>query len=298
MASPAPATIRRQVLGWFARERRDLPWRHTTEPWAVLVSEVMLQQTQAARIAERFPPFMERFPTPRSLADASDAEVLAAWSGLGYNRRALNLRRVALTVTANGWPPDVEGLRGLPGIGAYTARAVAALAFGQPVGAVDTNVRRWLTRRFDLPDAASTAQLQALADALATADGRRTTPEQAATWMHASMEFGATVCSARRPRCEVCPIARGCPSRLQQRQVPVTRQPTFSGSVRAARGAMVRALVAAPDHVLPVGTLRTVVPEAEAILDGLQRDGLAHRSGQRVRLGGAAPAGSPTTIDP
>jgi len=303
MSSASPATIRRHVLDWFARERRDLPWRHTTEPWAVLVSEVMLQQTQASRIAERFPPFMARFPTPESMADASDAEVLAAWSGLGYNRRALNLRRAALAVMADGWPSDVEGLRRLPGVGAYTARALAALAFGQPVGAVDTNVRRWLTRRFDLPDDASPVSLQQLADALATAGGRRTQAADAASWMHASMEFGATICAARRPRCEICPIARGCPSRLSARVLPVSRQPAFAGSVRAARGAVLRALVGAPGHQLPLTALAAVVPDPAAILDGLQRDGLAHRRHGRARLGGpavpgAAPSGAAATIRP
>ena len=298
MAASSYPAIRRHILAWFARERRELPWRHTTQPWAVLVSEVMLQQTQASRIAQRFPPFMARFPTPRSLANASDAELLAAWSGLGYNRRALNLRRAAQSVMRDGWPRDVDGLRRLPGIGAYTARAVAALAFGEPVGAVDTNVRRWLTRRFGLPDAAPAADLQDLADALATAGRRRIPPAEAASWMHASMEFGATICAARRPRCEACPIARGCPSRLAIRLVPVARQPTFAGSARAMRGAVVRALVAAPRHSLPVARLRAIALDADAVLDGLQRDGLAHRRGGRAWLGSAASAGSATTIEP
>jgi A/G-specific adenine glycosylase len=298
MNAPSHAAIRRHVLDWFARERRDLPWRHTSEPWAVLVSEVMLQQTQASRIAERFPPFLARFPTPHAMADASDAEVLAAWSGLGYNRRALNLRRAALAVAASGWPADVEGLRRLPGIGPYTARAVAALAFGQPVGAVDTNVRRWLIRRYGLADHAPTTELQALANALATAGGPGTDALEAASWMHASMEFGATICAVRRPRCNECPIARGCPSRGTARAVPVARQPGFAGSTRAARGAVVRALVSSPDHALPLAALAGIAAEPAAILDGLERDGLAHRSGELAQLGERAAAGSPSTIEP
>jgi A/G-specific adenine glycosylase len=290
--------IRRHILDWFARERRDLPWRHTREPWAVLVSEVMLQQTQASRIAERFPAFMARFPTPRSMADAPEADVLAAWTGLGHNRRALMLRRAAAEVVAEGWPADVDGLRRLPGIGAYTARAVAAIAFGRPVGAVDTNVRRWLIRRFDLPDDASPATLQELADALATAEGWRIGEAEAAAWMHASMEFGARICAARRPRCEACPVNRGCPSRHAWRPVPVARQAPYPGSARAARGALVRALVAAPRHVLPAGAVAAMASGHEGMLEGLERDGLAYRDGELVILGGRALNGAASTIEP
>jgi A/G-specific adenine glycosylase len=298
MSGPSHAAIRSRILDWFDRERRDLPWRHTRQPWAVLVSEVMLQQTQASRIAERFPPFMARFPTPQSMADASEADALAAWTGLGYNRRALQLRHAARMVVTEGWPRDVDGLLRLPGIGPYTARAVAAIAFGRPVGAVDTNVRRWLTRRFGLAAEAPAATLQGLADGLAAAGGPRTTPQRAADWMHASMEFGARVCAARRPRCGECPVARGCPSRISPARVPVAGQPTFAGSLRAARGAVVRALVAAPDHVLPATALGELTLRMEAALAGLEREGLAHRSGDLVRLGGRAPAGPPSTIEP
>jgi A/G-specific adenine glycosylase len=298
MGAPSPAAIRHHVLAWFARERRDLPWRETQDPWAVLVSEVMLQQTQASRIAERFPSFLARFPTPRAMADASEADVLAAWSGLGYNRRALNLRRAARAVTASGWPRTVEGLRSLPGVGPYTARAVAALAFGEPVGAVDTNVRRWLVRRFGLPDATPVAELQALADALAAAGGPRTDATEAASWMHASMEFGATVCAARRPRCDACPIARGCPSRSRVRRVPVNHQPALGGSLRADRGAVVRALVASPGHALRISELASVAANPDVVLDSLERDGLAHRRGSLARLGSRATGGSASTIEP
>ncbi|HEX6140943.1 MAG TPA: A/G-specific adenine glycosylase, partial [Candidatus Limnocylindria bacterium] len=227
--------VRSAILTWYAAEHRDFPWRRTRDPWAVLVSEVMLQQTQASRVVERFPPFLERFPTAQAMVDATDAEVLAAWSGLGYNRRALALRRAAQAVVASGWPDDVAGLASLPGVGAYTARAVAALAFGLPVGAVDTNVRRWLVRRFGLPLDAAPSRLQALADRLASPAAG---PAEAAAWMHASMEFGARICSSRKPLCDACPLARGCPSRMRAVHVPVARQAAFAGSRRAARGAV------------------------------------------------------------
>ncbi|MGH2456889.1 MAG: A/G-specific adenine glycosylase, partial [Candidatus Limnocylindria bacterium] len=224
---PALARVRGRILAWYAVERRDFPWRRTRDPWAVLVSEVMLQQTQAARVGDRFPPFLARFPTAATMAEAGDAAVLAAWSGLGYNRRALALRRAAQWILADGWPDDVDGLARLPGVGPYTARAVAALAFGRPVGAVDTNVRRWLLRRFGLPAETAAARLQAMADGLAApaADA-----DEAAAWMHASMEFGARICASRAPRCAACPVARGCPSRGSVRRIPVPRQAAFAGS--------------------------------------------------------------------
>ncbi|MGH2445564.1 MAG: A/G-specific adenine glycosylase, partial [Candidatus Limnocylindria bacterium] len=206
-ASILNTPIRPALLAWYADAHRHFPWRGSTDPYAVLVSEVMLQQTRAARVADRFPRFMARFPTAEALAAASEASVLAEWSGLGYNRRALALRRTAGLVASNGWPRDVRGLEALPGIGPYTAHAIASLAFGMPVGVVDTNVRRWLLRRLCGPD--EPRRLQALADALA-APGVGT---DVAAWTHASMEFGAAICRSRTPLCDSCPIANGCPSR-------------------------------------------------------------------------------------
>jgi A/G-specific adenine glycosylase len=286
--------VRGALLDWYAASHRDFPWRGETDPYAVLVSEVMLQQTQAGRIAERFPRFMARFPTAEALAVAPAGTVLAEWSGLGYNRRALALQRAAAAVAAGGWPRDVAGLRGLAGVGPYTARAVASLAFGVPAGVVDTNVRRWLLRRFRGPDAP--AQLQALADALA-ARGRGT---DVAAWTHATMEFGASVCRTRDPRCDACPIARGCPSRNRAATVPVARQPSLRGSDRAYRGAVLRLLSSAHGHAMTVRSLRgrlerdagRIGPALDEtgwirVVVGLERDRLVHRSGGSVRLGEA-----------
>jgi A/G-specific adenine glycosylase len=286
--------VRRALLDWYAADHRDFPWRHTTDPYAVLVSEVMLQQTQASRIAARFPRFMARFPTVESLAAAPAAHVLAEWSGLGYNRRALALKRAAVAVSAQGWPRDVAGLCALPGIGPYTARAVASLAFGVPVGVVDTNVRRWLLRRFGGPDAPR--RLQALADELA-APGRN---GDVAAWTHATMEFGAAICRPRDPRCGACPIARGCPSRGRAAIVPVPRQPALRGSDRAIRGAILRLLAVSGEHASAESRLRRALAEDaqrigreldaaswERLIGGLERDGLAHRSDGVVRLGAA-----------
>lgn len=285
------ALVHSALLGWYALDHRDFPWRHTSDPYAVLVSEVMLQQTQASRVAVRFPAFMSRFPTAGALASATEADVLSAWSGLGYNRRALALRRAAAEVADHGWPNEVAALQRLPGLGPYTARAVASLAFGEPVGVVDTNVRRWLVRRFGLAADGSWRGLQDLADALAQAGNRA----DAATWTHATMEFGAAICRPRAPRCGDCPIAEGCPSRGLDTIVPVPRQATFAGSDRAHRGAVLRALSAARDASITAKAARRLVPSAayDRVIAGLERDGLLHRSGARLLLGGQ-PEGAAT----
>jgi A/G-specific adenine glycosylase len=220
-----------RLLLWFARNGRDLPWRRTRDPYAILVSEVMLQQTQAARVVPRWVAWLERWPTVEALAAAPTAEVLRAWQGLGYNRRALNLQRAAREVAANGWPDD---LTSLPGVGPYTADAVACFAFGRPVLPLDVNVRRVLERtgaRFDH------------------------------TCAQALMDLGATVCIARVPRCGECPLAEGCPSR-GRRFEPLRRQGAFEGSFRQRRAAALRAL------------LDGSPPEDEEAVAALARDGL------------------------
>jgi A/G-specific adenine glycosylase len=248
----------------------------------------MLQQTQATRVAERFGPFLERFPTADALASASTADVLAAWSGLGYNRRALALRAAAIAVVRDGWPQDIAGLERLPGVGPYTARAVASLAFDLPAGVVDTNVRRWLVRRLGADD--RRRPLQALSDELAATG----TSTDAATWTHASMEFGAAVCRARAPRCGDCLIAEGCPSRDAPPHLPVPAQARYSGSDRAYRGALLKALAAAPGHRLRAEVIHRHVrgsalerAEQSRIIDGLEADGLVHQAEGELRLGAA-----------
>jgi A/G-specific adenine glycosylase len=307
------AAIRFAILAWYAAAHRDFPWRRTRDPYAVLVSEVMLQQTQASRVAEAFPGFLARFPTVAALANAPDSAVLAEWSGLGYNRRAMALKRAAGAVATHGWPKTISGLQGLPGIGPYTARALASLAFGQRVGVVDTNVRRWLVRRFGLEGSAARArELQALADALAAtkAVGDDYGPDLAAAWTHATMELGAAVCSARRPRCAECPIAGGCPSRKRPGHVSVRRQSAFRGSRRSYRGAVLRALATAADHRLSRARLlreldgvSRIGPKLEAgmlesVIAELEGEGLLHLAGSHLNLGSAGSRRPATTIDP
>jgi A/G-specific adenine glycosylase len=275
--------VRDRLLAWYGREHREFPWRGTRDPYAVLVSEVMLQQTQASRVVERFERFMRRFPTAEALAAAPPAEVLAEWSGLGYNRRAVALRRAARAISLDRWPRRVADLERLPGVGPYTARAIASLAFGQPVGVVDTNVRRWLVRRFGADDAP--LSLQALADRLATAG--QADADACAAWTHATMEFGAAVCRARAPRCDACPIAAGCPSRGTPSRVEVPRQAAYRGSRRARRGALLRALSAAPRHRLSIAAARAITggDHFDALVARLEHEGLAHRTRRSLRLG-------------
>jgi A/G-specific adenine glycosylase len=298
------ADVRAALLAWYAGSKRDFPWRRTSDPYAVLVSEVMLQQTQASRVVERFPRFMARFPTAQALADADAADVLVEWSGLGYNRRAVALQAAAIHVAARGWPRDVETLQRLPGVGPYTARAIASLAFGVPAGVVDTNVRRWVTRRFGVE---TRRELQSLADALASAGDPADAAPDAASWTHAGMEFGATICRSRRPACHACPIADGCPSAGADRGAPSRRTPVFRGSRRAYRGALLRALTAAPRRRLRLTDgarqLADRSPSIGPALSGEQfseivrslvDDGLAVVEGRELRLGSHRPLESPS----
>jgi A/G-specific adenine glycosylase len=231
------------LLAWFRAQGRDLPWRHTRDPYAILVSEVMLQQTQVERVVPRYLRWLDRWPTVAGLAAASPADVIREWQGLGYNRRAVNLHRAARHVAVHGWPED---LTELPGVGAYTAAAIRNFAFGHAVLPVDTNVRR-VTERTGASFGPDCAQ--------------------------ALFDLGATVCLARVPRCGVCPLADACPSR-GRRYEPLRKQSRFEGSFRQRRA---RALRLAADGGQPVDA------EAVASLerDGLVRveDGLVRLPG-------------------
>ena len=249
--------LQHAVLAWYDRHGRDLPWRRTSDPYAILVSEVMAQQTQVGRVVAYYERWLERWPTAASLAAASPADVIGAWVGLGYNRRALRLREAAAIVARDGWPSDAEGLRALPGVGPYTAAAVASFAFGEPIAAVDTNVRR-------------------VADRLG-ADPRALLPsDRAADWNQAAMELGAAYCTARRPRCDGCPAGPWCPSRgrVQIAPRPARRKPAerFEHSDRWARGRVIAALAGGeplPSAIAPA--------RLERVLAALEREGLVER---------------------
>jgi len=303
---PSPArrrALRRAVLTWFAEHGRELDFRVDghRDPWGVLVSEVMAQQTQIGRVEERWPAFMAAFPTPAAMAAASPADVIRAWRGLGYNRRALGLHRAAVAIAAAGGavPGDVEALRALSGVGPYTARAVAAIAFGLPVGAVDVNVRRVVGRIVaGDPSALPPAALQAAADALVDAG-------QPGTWTHALMDIGATICRSVGPSCPACPARPWCRAARTTADAPVAPSPggpslasaprpasiPFERTTRWLRGRLVdRLRDAAPGVALAVdGPLGLHSAQAVTLaLAGLARDGIVELDAAgRARLAGA-----------
>lgn len=231
------------VLGWGATRLRALPWRETRDPWGILVSEVMLQQTGVHRVMPKWHAFMDRFPSPHECADGALGEVLALWQGLGYPRRARNLHLAAGAVVARHAgriPDELDALLALPGVGPYTARAVLAFAFEHDVAVVDTNIARVLARvhgrRFTARDAQRAAD-EWLAEGESWA------------WNQMLMELGATVCRARAPSCDQCPIAPACswhgvgPDPAEGSAGVSGRQARFEGSDRQARGRLLAALV-------------------------------------------------------
>jgi A/G-specific adenine glycosylase len=251
------------LLDWYAEVRRPLPWRFTRDPWAILVSEVMLQQTQAARVVPHYERFLARFPAPEALAAAPAAEAIAAWSGLGYNRRVLALREAARVVAEHGWPPP-ERLEELPGVGPYTAAALGSFAWDAPTAAVDTNVRRVIERRDGVRRGPR---------ALARRAAELVPEGRAAAWNQAMMELGATVCRPRRPACGECPLRGGCAGPEALPAAParrVAREP-FEATDRWARGRLLAALVAGEPPPALEGERR------ERALAGLERDGLVVR---------------------
>jgi A/G-specific adenine glycosylase len=226
--------VEEQLLAWYARVGRDLPWRHTRDPYAILVSEVMLQQTQVDRVIPRYLAWLERWPTAEQLAAASAGDVIRAWQGLGYNRRALALHRAAQMIAGEGWPDDMTTL---PGVGPYTAAALCNFAFGEDVLPRDVNVDR-VERRTGHSFTGAAAQ--------------------------ALMDLGATVCLARIPRCDDCPLRAACPSR-GSRDEPARKQSRFEGSFRQRRAETLRlvSVAATPGDAL----------DREAV-EALEKDGL------------------------
>jgi A/G-specific adenine glycosylase len=236
--------VEQALLAWFVAHGADLPWRRTRDPYAILVSEVMLQQTQVTRVVPRYEAWLERWPDVHALAAASPADVIREWQGLGYNRRGLNLHRAARAVAERGWPHD---LTELPGVGPYTAAAVRAFAFGEAVLPRDTNVLRIEERT-----------------------GHRFDPSCG----QALMDLGRTVCLARVPRCDECPLAARCPSR-GRRYEPLRKQSPFEGSFRQRRAAMLRLVAETPRSLDDL--------DREAV-EALERDGLVATADGTVRL--------------
>jgi A/G-specific adenine glycosylase len=284
--------VRSGLLAWFAANRRDLPWRQTRDPYRILVSEVMLQQTQVDRVIPYYSSWLETFPTVEALAAAPTADVITAWAGLGYNRRAVNLQRTARHVVEHfggEFPRDIETLVTLPGIGPYTAGAIAAFAFEQDAAFIDTNMRRVIHRLFfgvDVPERkASDKEIVALAAALVP-------PGEGWTWNQALIEFGALQCTARRPACVICPLQEACEAypavQTAIAELPVgvrqKKEAAFNGSNRYYRGRVLAALRDNPVTGVVLSELGPLVredfsdehiPWLYGVVTGMQKDGLA-----------------------
>lgn len=272
------------VLHWAAGRRDDLPWRHTRDPWAVLVSELMLQQTQVARVVDRYHQFLERFPDATACAAAGPGAVVEEWAGLGYNRRAVNLHRTAVVVTeqhGGQLPDDLAALLALPGVGPYTARAVLAFAFERDVAVLDTNVGRVLARHGGSPLSVASAQRRA-DDLVPVGAGW--------VWNQAMLDLGALACTKRRPDCAGCPVNANCrwfssgcaepdpATGSAGVSVPQTR---FEGSFRQGRARLLDALrtgaVIEPNQfaVICGWESEQLGHDAAAAAESLVRDGLA-----------------------
>lgn len=279
------------LLAWGAGQRPDLPWRSTRDPWAVLVSEMMLQQTQVDRVAPRFVALMDEFPDPAACASAPVSQVIQLWEGLGYNRRAVHLHRAAdeiVRLHGGSVPQRLEDLLRLPGVGPYTARAVLSIAFDRDVGVVDTNAARFLARCV-AGRCLGPRQAQELADAIVPSGRAR-------TWNQAVMDLGATICVKRSPRCERCPLAQDCAWWMAGRPDPdpaegtagsSTPQAPFDGSDRQGRGRLVRALRHGPVQVsqLPAVMGWPDDPDrCQRVVAGLERDGLVLRRAEGISL--------------
>jgi A/G-specific adenine glycosylase len=293
-AGPDVEVDQAALLAWGEAHLRDLPWRRSRDPWAVLVSEVMAQQTGVDRVVPYYHAFLDRFPDPAACAAAPVADVLRLWAGLGYNRRGLSLHRCAVAVVerhGGAVPADLPALLALPGIGPYTARAVLAFAFERPVGVVDTNVGRVLARWAGRPLVA--AEAQAWADGLAGLDP----PIMAWLWNQTVMELGGTVCAKRRPDCGRCPVrGGGCgwsaaglagPDPAEGSAGVGKGQSRFEGSDRQGRGRLVDALRRGPvpDAELPaVMGWPADAERARRVAAGVVADGLAAQDGTTLRL--------------
>jgi A/G-specific adenine glycosylase len=294
--------IQRALLDWHASNALQAPWRASGDPYECLVAAVMAQQTQMSRVMPSYERFVAAFPTLESLATASAGDVIRVWAGMGYNQRAVRLHRAAREIHASGWPRDAASLARIHGIGPFTAAIIASFAFGETAACVDTNVRRVLGRLAG-DEQISATQLQSLADASIAHDAP-------ARWNQAVMDYGARVCGVR-PKCDECVVAAWCPSReryaapkprvsdargaYNAKPRPAKREAPFEGSTRWYRGRIVDALrTLPPGERIPLDDLGARMPanghtrmaraDLDALVRGLERDGLASVTGGGVAL--------------
>jgi A/G-specific adenine glycosylase len=280
-SEPRESTLHDALLDWYAEHARDLPWRRPDAgPWAVMVSEFMLQQTPVSRVLPVYDAWMRAWPTPAALARVAPGEAVRAWGRLGYPRRALRLHAAAQAITQRHEgvvPADRDTLRALPGVGDYTAAAVATFAYGRRHAVLDTNVRRVLGRVVaaeEFPAAAVTATERRRAEDLLPHDGAT-----AARWSVAVMELGALVCTARSPRCHACPVRAECAwsaAGFPAYEGPARRGQTYAGTDRQCRGRLLAVLRDSDDpvHRSRLEQAWDDAPQRERALDGLVADGL------------------------
>lgn len=276
-----------ELLAWGSNTLRDLPWRRTRNPWHVLVSEVMLQQTSVARVLPKFEAFIDEFPSPHALADAALGDALRLWSGLGYPRRCRNLQEAARVIVRdfNGeFPSTIAELQSLPGVGQYTSRAILAFAFEQDVAVVDTNVSRVLSRLEG--KALKAREMQIMANEFV--------PQGLGwEWNQVMMDFGARHCTLRSPQCTSCPLKKQCHWHgVGEDPAPLSSgaskpQARFEGSDRQARGRAIKAVsegVGSMQRVIDAMGLGDDAPRAAALLQALVEEGLLVRNGRQLTL--------------
>jgi len=280
------------LASWYETSARDLPWRRpSATPWGILVSEIMLQQTPAARVIPYWETWMRLWPAPADLAEATTAEVIQSWGTLGYPRRALRLRECATTITnLYGQVPENEAdLRSLPGIGDYTSAAISAFAYGKRTVVLDTNIRRVISRAHlgeALPPPHLTTTERAMAAHLVPED-----PAESVTWNQSTMELGAVICKAREATCDSCPIINLCewrkanyPADLHAGQ---RRPQPWEGTDRQARGRIMSYLREAEGELVPIAAILAATPreaQTQRAIKALVTDGLAHQEGEALRL--------------
>jgi A/G-specific adenine glycosylase len=269
----------KRVLSWYSQNKRDLPWRKTDDPYKILVSEIMLQQTQVDRVIPKYLAFLKRFPDVQALASAPTSDVLRLWSGLGYNSRAIRLQQAAQIVAQRGWPDSLEVL---PGIGPYTAAAVQSFAFHQDVPVIDTNIRRIYSRHY-FNGKGTVEQIDAKAVELV--------PKNKGTdWGNALMDFGSLVCTASSPSCASCPVRGSCTalkSGNHERYLKISApQKKFEGSRRQYRGKVLK-LLSSQDAVT-LAALEKHLAKSKTFVAGLiaelEKDGLVAQKAGKVRL--------------
>ena len=272
------------LLDWYDENKRDLPWRKTT-PWGVMVSEFMLQQTLVNRVLPVWNQWLKVWPTPAKLADARKSEVITAWGRLGYPRRAIRLHESAQIITReynNKVPKSIEDLRTLPGVGEYTAAAIAAFAYGEPTLVLDVNIRRFFARLFD--------GVEHPTNSISTIERelrQKLIPQDGARWAAATMEFGALICTSKNPACDLCPLKRQCAWRKAgyPKSDLVRKSQAWSGTDRQCRGTIVQAL--RKNSKLSTGALKKLWhddSQVEKALKTLIADGLIEAIGKSFRL--------------